>query len=460
MSKFDITALRATMADRNKALTATAELGKLGIQLSTPSEGGGKREDLERRAELRRASNALTAHAKAKPENLTDAVVDTLEYLNAEIALISNQLDLDEAAELAFTGRSGAKDSGLFDVSGNRIGTMLTAKDLSNEGAIAKKLGVHNREGDDCSLSDFVRGVAGMRSTESIRNSLSEGTDTAGGYAVPTVLLPGILQALVPASALLSAGANIANITDSAGSFTIAAVASIPTPAWRGELGAVTVAEPTFRALNIYPHSLAFVFKVSRELLMDSNGMDQALRTVIAQAFAKEMDRAGLLGNGVSPQPMGLANTPGINTVSYGVDGNILTSYTPFIRAARLIKETSAPPPNAVILSVRDEETIALFTDTTNQPLRRPDALQDMRFLATSQLPTDLTVGANDDCSQALVGDFSNFTFFMREGVSIQLLKELYAGTGEIGFLAHARIDCAVPYPSAFTVINGLRATT
>jgi hypothetical protein len=51
-------------------------------------------------------------------------------------------------------------------------------------------------------------------------------------------------------------------------------------------------------------------------------------------------------------------------------------------------------------------------------------------LIATSQIPNDLTVGASTDCSEIYLGDFSSVIYFMREGVSVQLLKELYAGTG------------------------------
>lgn len=43
-------------------------------------------------------------------------------------------------------------------------------------------------------------------------------------------------------------------------------------------------------------------------------------------------------------------------------------------------------------------------------------------------------------------------TIYMRESVSIQLLKVLYAETSEAGFICHTRLDVASAYPRAFTV--------
>jgi HK97 family phage major capsid protein len=80
-----------------------------------------------------------------------------------------------------------------------------------------------------------------------------------------------------------------------------------------------------------------------------------------------------------------------------------------------------------------------------------------MRMVTTSQIPVNLTVGTSTDCSEAYVGDFSQFGFFMREQLGIQLLRERFADTGEIGFVAHVRVDVACMYPQAFALVTGLR---
>ncbi len=41
----------------------------------------------------------------------------------------------------------------------------------------------------------------------------------------------------------------------------------------------------------------------------------------------------------------------------------------------------------------------------------------------------------------------------MREGVSVQLLKETFAETGEIGFACHTRVDVGITYPAAMAVV-------
>ncbi len=97
------------------------------------------------------------------------------------------------------------------------------------------------------------------------------------------------------------------------------------------------------------------------------------------------------------------------------------------------------------------------LTDTTGQPLQRPRLIDDMSFVPTSQIPVDGDLGTATDASEIFVGNFSGLYFLMREALSIQLLREAYAKTGEIGFLCHVRADVVINYPQQFTVITGVR---
>jgi HK97 family phage major capsid protein len=269
--------------------------------------------------------------------------------------------------------------------------------------------------------------------------------------------MPGVLSALVPVSSLMQAGAGIIAMEEGAKTFTTAAVNAIPTAAWRAEAGALATSDPTFRAVVATPRSLAFTFKISRELLADGQGIEQALNIAIAQAFAKELDRVGLRGTGTAPEPRGILNTSGIQTVTNGAAGTALGSYANIFSAVSSILAADAPMPTAAIMSPRSLVKLGGLADTTNQPLLVPSMLTSVKLIGTSQVPNNLTVGASTDCSEIYVGDFSNMYFAMRESVSVQMLHELYAGTGEIGFACHMRADVVLTYPAAFALITGVR---
>lgn len=450
---------REKIGDQKLQLAARAEFAKVGFDIDAEilknpdqSERGAKAQ----RASMRRGLNMLQDQVRTGKALVTNkdgspntSIDDAIAWASAVINLISEDLDMPDAARTRRDTSSALRDS-----EGRKIGVMLTNSVLRDVDQVSSELKAH---GDDMSLTDFFRGVAKMKAPDSVRNALSEGTDTAGGYTVPTILLPGILNALVPASSMLNAGASVAILQDQAKSFRIAGIDSIPNAAWRAENGTVAESDPAFRAIDVTPRSLAFRFKVSRELLADSPNLDEALRRAIAGAFAKELDRAGLRGSGTAPEIRGLLNTTNVNAVANGANGAKPTNYSNFVAAWKEITSDNAPAPTAAIMHPREMATFANLADTTGQPLSRPPLLNSMGFFQSSQIPTNLTVGTSTDCSEIYVGDFSQFVFFMREGISIQMVTELYAETGQVGFICHTRVDVAALYAQAFAVITGVR---
>lgn len=463
MSQKGPTYWRAKINDATLLNAARAEFAKVGFDVDDIMQNNAQSDSDWKadRAKVRRALNALQDSvqkdhkATASDDARFTAYAHANQWASAVINHISEHLDMGETFDGHIAGRGPS--TALRDVDGNRVGTLLSNQTLRNPAQIASQLGAHST-GEDPSLGEFFRGIANMKTPLHVRNALSEGTNTAGGFTVPTVLLPGILSALVPASSLLNAGVSIGVLdTQQASSFNIAGISTIPTPGWRSEAGAVAESDPAFRSIAVTPRSLAFRFKVSRELLADSPDIDEALRTVVAAAFAKEIDRAGLRGTGTAPEIRGLLNTAGIQAVTNGANGAALASYANFISAMQAVKTVDAPDPTAAIMHPRSGAKLAGLVDTTNQPLRRPPALEPWKLLTTSQIPVNLTVGSSTDCSEIYVGDFSKMVLFMREGVSIQLVSELYAETGQIGFICHTRVDVAVLYPAAFALITGVR---
>jgi HK97 family phage major capsid protein len=301
-----------------------------------------------------------------------------------------------------------------------------------------------------------------MGTTPEVRAVLNTGTDTDGGFVVPARLMGTVLGALVPQSSLLSLGAGILPLEgdgQGAKSFTMAAVDTIPSAAWRSENGAVAESSPGFRGVVMAPKSLSFYFKVSREWLADAVGIDSVLTMAIAQAFAKELDRAGLRGSGTAPEPRGILNTSGILAVSSGANGatSAVAKYFNLTAGVQSIMEANGPMPNGAIMTPRSLVGFANQTDTTGQSLTRLQLLDGITFKTTTQIPNNLTVGTSTDCSEIYLGDFSKLVFAMREQMSIQLLKETFATSGQVAFLCHVRADVAVLYPKAFAVITGVR---
>lgn len=401
----------------------------------------------------------LRAAGDRKWSNDEQAAYDVL---SAQFEEVKAEIEEMEANAGGQPARSGARNSNAaprFGASNaaDELPVLRTAEDFQNH--YRRQAGPATRADAGMRLVDFMRGVANLPTTEAVRASLSEGTDTAGGFTVPHLVMPEILGALVPNSALLQAGAYFSPVGDPGKSYTLPAIDSIPTAQWREEGGAIAESDPVFRAVLATPRSLAVRFKATRELLADSAGMGSALRQVIGQAFAKEVDRAGLMGSGTAPEPRGIRNLSGIQSIANGANGASLatTKFANFLSAIGAVMGADAALPTAAIMAPRSRMTLAGLADTTGQPLLAPPMVSDLNLITTSQVPTNLTVGTSNDCSEIYVGDFTQVRFVLRENLSIQVLREQYAETGEIGFIAHMRVDVMVPYAAGLAVIRGVR---
>ena len=300
-------------------------------------------------------------------------------------------------------------------------------------------------------LGKYLRSMIVGASSDVEHRALSEGTDSAGGYTVPTVLAGEMIDRLRAESVMVAAGARTVPLTSD--NLSIAKLATDPTPAFRAENAAIAESDPTFSSVTLTPRSLAVMTKVSRELFEDSLNLESELPRILSVAMAKEMDRIGLLGSGSAPEPRGIANQSGIGTTALDA---ALTSYAPLLTAQTGILSANAGPVSAMIMHPRDAGDLAGLTDTTNQPLNAPATLSGIPMLTTTAIPTDGGTGSNE--STIFVGNFAHVMIGVRSGVRVDVLRERYADSHQYGLVAHMRFDIAVQHAAAFHTITGVQS--
>ncbi|APY91878.1 phage major capsid protein [Burkholderia pseudomallei] len=299
-------------------------------------------------------------------------------------------------------------------------------------------------------IADFIRGAAGMSVGDGVRAALSEGVGKDGGYAVPDVVMPRILGAMVRSSALLAAGASILPL-DAAKSVSIAAVDKLPEPAWRNENAPVAIGGPAFRAVTATPRSIAIAVPISRELLADAVDMNRAVTLALAMAFSKAFDRAALVGSGNVPEPLGLYGMDGVKKIQ---QIGAKFGYADMLAAYQAQTEADAPAPTSIIMAPRTLVGLAGLVDSTGQPLNAPALLDGVTRRTSVGVPTNLGDGSNK--SLAFIGNFNTVQFVLRENFNVRLLQETASSNGQLVFLCHARFDVVAQYPDAITVIEGV----
>ena len=304
---------------------------------------------------------------------------------------------------------------------------------------------------DGLSLGKYFRSMVMGATNDTERRALSEGTDSAGGYTVPTVLSSALIDRLRAESVVVRAGARTIPLTSD--NQSIAKLATDPTPAFRAEAGAISESDPTFTNVTLIPRSMAVMTKISRELFEDSLNLESELPRILTVAMAKEMDRIALLGSGTAPEPRGIANQSGIGTTAKDA---AITSYADLLAAQTDILTNNAGPVSAIIMHPRDAGDCAGLTDTTNQPLIMPSALSGIPMLTTTAIPVDGGSGSNE--STIFMGNFNHLLIGVRSAIRVDVLRERFADNHQYGLVAHMRFDVAVEHAQAFHTITGVQS--
>ena len=398
-------------------------------------------------ADFRRLRNSVADWSKAfaakpgwdnaKDKPVYDGALGWVELLDAEIS---------NATVAAGAFGAAAKESGWRDAA--------TGKPVNVYSPSQRIAG--NVQPGQPSVGDILAAKLIGTKDASINAALSEGTDSAGGYSIPSSVLPQFFDKLRAKTQFIQAGARTLMLDGM--KTRIMRTTADPTAAWRAENAAVTESAPTFDAVDFLPQSLAVLVKVSEELLQDSVNIAQALESALIGSLSVELDRACLFGAGSSNEPLGLFGTTGVNSVSMGTNGATPTSYDELLDALYENELDNANAATAAIMHPRTAKTLRKLKDSTGQPLMLPPALRDLPMLSTTSVPITQTQGtASGVCSTTIVGDFAEAILGLRQSLTIKRLDQTYAGNLQIGFLAYLRADVGVSHPSSFTKIIGIK---
>jgi HK97 family phage major capsid protein len=310
---------------------------------------------------------------------------------------------------------------------------------------------------DRPNLGHYVQKAAGFET----KATISEGTISAGGAAVPIQQIPEIIDILRANAQVLNAGARVLPLTSKQA--TIPRLLTQPVSAWRNENGAVAQSDATFDQVTLTPRSLSVEIQVSREWFNDQDRGASLIQSAIMRGMAIAFDAAALIGSGVAPIPLGLRAQliTASRVLSMGTNGGKLSAngyFKPFVTAMQRIGQANDTA-NAAILSARTFYDTASFVDSTGQPLAQPKIMADnLRLLDSNSMPDNVVQGSSSVASDIIVGNFSKLIFGLREDVSIQILGEKYASNGQIGVVAHMRGDFAVENINSFYLIQGVIA--
>ncbi len=285
-----------------------------------------------------------------------------------------------------------------------------------------------------------------------INNALQVGTDSEGGFLAPDEFEKILIESLEEQN-IFRQLANI--ITTSSGDKKIPVVAGKGTASWVDEEGIITESDDSFGQVSIGAYKLATMIKVSEELLNDSVFN---LESYIAKEFARRIgskeEEAFFIGDGTG-KPTGIFNATG--GAQLGVTAASATAIT-LDEIMDLFYSLKSPYRKNSVFVMNDATVKAIrkLKDGNGQYIWQPsitagtpDTILNRPVKTSAYVPTIASAAKS-----IAFGDFSYYWVADRQGRAFKRLNELYAATGQVGFMATQRVDGKLILPEAIKVLQ------
>lgn len=411
----------------------------------------------------------------ANPTGLPDDIATRADALETEAGRLNDlerrQVAVDEmdrrAAGAPLNGGPGARlevrafEAGPSAVPEKFDGAILRAQDgdrvpvLEHRHRLTDFLPPTESRVAELGLGGFLRALYRGPGTDLERRVMGEASIGTGGAMVPTPLASEVIDLMRARSVAFAAGARTIPMTSQTLKF--ARIITDPVGAWRNESAPIIEGQPAFDQLPLTARSWAMLCRVPRELLDDATNIDSQLRAVFGAAAGLALDRAILSGSGTPPEPRGIANTVGIQTLDMGATaGALLLNWSPILDALLLLDTANAGDPTAMVMSPRSARAIGAYFDTTGQVLQPPPRIARIPQLVTTSIGNAETHGTAVNASSILIGDFSQVFVGMRTELQISVLTERFADVGEVAFVLWVRADVAMARPASMVKISGV----
>ncbi|GHU77492.1 hypothetical protein AGMMS49992_25520 [Clostridia bacterium] len=285
-----------------------------------------------------------------------------------------------------------------------------------------------------------------------VMNALKIGTEAEGGVLAPDEYEKTLIEGLAEEN-MLRRFVHI--IRTSSGERKIPVVSSKGSAAWTDEEGTILESDDSFGSVTLGAHKVSTMIKVSEELLNDSVfDIESYIAKEFARRIGQKEEEAFFVGDGTG-KPTGLLNATG--GAQIGVTANSPTAIT-LDDTIDLFYSLSTPYRTRAVFITNDATVKAIrkLKDSTGQYLwapsikeGTPDTILNKPLYTSVYMPT-ISAGAKS----IIFGDLSYFWVADRQGRVFKRLNELFAQTGQVGFLATQRVDGKLTLPEAVKVLR------
>lgn len=300
--------------------------------------------------------------------------------------------------------------------------------------------------------SSFWNAMRSKGVSYEVQNALQVGTDSEGGYLVPDEFEKTLIQALEEQN-IFRQYAKV--ITTSSGDRKIPVVASKGSASWVDEEGVIPESDDAFGQVSIGAYKLATMLKVSEELLNDSVfNLESYIATEFARRIGVKEEESFFIGDGTG-KPVGIFAAAG--GAELGVTTASATAIT-LDEIMDLFYSLKTPYRKNATFMMNDATVKAIrkLKDNNNQYLWQPsvtagtpDTILNRPIVTSAYVPA---IAAGN--KTMAFGDFGYYWIADRQGRSFKRLNELFAATGQVGFMATERVDGKLILPEAVKILQ------
>lgn len=293
-----------------------------------------------------------------------------------------------------------------------------------------------------------------------VRNALSVGEDTEGGYTVPDEFERKLIQALEENNIFRQLATVIRT---NSGTRKIPIANDTMEAQWIDEGEEIPETNTKFGQTTLSAYKLGTMIKISNELLHDS-AFD--LASYIAARFGVCMgnaeERAFFTGDG-DKKPLGILADVGGAELGVTAEAEDLVTFdeifdlyyslkSPYRRSAQFVcNETLL----LQLMKLKDKNDNYIWKPSLD--VAKPDTILGRPIRTSSFMP-----GIAKGEKVLLFGDLKNYWVADRQNRTFRRLNELYARTDQVGFLTTQRVDGRLILPESVKVLKmaGTKATT
>lgn len=317
------------------------------------------------------------------------------------------------------------------------------------------------RRNPEIGTSEYRTSFRSYLQTGEARNLVAQ-NDSLGGYMVPVDFIASLLDTVRDAVVIRQLATNYTLTTgDSVGRPTIES--DVSDADWTSEVGNVQLDTALrFGKRELHPHDLTKRVLVSQKLLRASAiSPETVIRDQLAYKFGVSEEKAFMLGSGAN-QPLGVfvSSNDGIPAARNISTGNTTTSIGAdgLFEAKYALKSGYVMSPQCRWIFHRDAiKQIQKLKDGEGRYLFQPDlragagdTVLGIPVVMSEFAPNTFTSGQ----FVGIIGDFSYYWIATSLGLQVQRLVELYAQTGQVGFIGRHAVDGMPTFGEAFARVT------